>query len=93
MKLVSSLCQISGQSDECAGSSEDEAPPEKTPRYDPKSRLRGRFKAHHELIPCYRKAKIPPEKMQGLHEKQSSKRNQSILQRMQHTTLQNALLW
>ena len=60
MKLVSSLCQISGQSDDIADSSEDEAPPEKTPRYDPETRLRGGFKAHHmSLYPATEKQKYP----------------------------------
>ena len=60
MKLVSGLCQISGQSDERADFSEDEAPPEKTPRYDPEFRLRGGFKAHHmSLYPATEKQKYP----------------------------------
>ena len=60
MKLVSSLCQISGQSNERADSSEDEAQAEKTPRYDPESRLRGGFKAHHmSLYPATEKQKYP----------------------------------
>ena len=60
MKLVSSLCQISGQSDERADSSEDEAQAEKTPRYDPESRLRGGFKAHHlSVYPATEKQKYP----------------------------------
>ena len=37
IKLLSGLCQISGQSDEYADSSEEQAPPEKTPRYDPET--------------------------------------------------------
>ena len=44
MKLVGSLYQIYGQSNERADSFEDETPPEKTPRYDPKSQLHGGLK-------------------------------------------------
>ena len=37
MRLVNGLCKISGQSDELSDYFEEEAPPEKTPRYDPET--------------------------------------------------------
>ena len=79
MKLVSGLCQISGQSDDIADSSEDEAPPEKTPRYDPETRLCGGFKAHHmSLYPATEKQKYPQRRCRVCMKKKFEKKPECI---------------
>ena len=59
-RLVNGLCKISGQSDELLNYFEEEATPQKTPRYDSETRLRSGFKAHHmSLYPATEKQKYP----------------------------------